>query len=56
VAAALGGSGTTVRTVQQLKVALQKFVRRPGPTVIDIRITRNVLSIPYRRVWYGEDV
>ncbi|ACU72802.1 thiamine pyrophosphate protein central region [Catenulispora acidiphila DSM 44928] len=56
VAEALGGSGATVRTVEELKAALARYVAAPGPTVIDVRITREVLSIPYRRLQYGEDV
>jgi thiamine pyrophosphate-dependent acetolactate synthase large subunit-like protein len=56
VAEALGGSGATVRDAAGLRAALARFVRDPGPTVIDVRITRNVLSVPYRRLQYGEDV
>jgi thiamine pyrophosphate-dependent acetolactate synthase large subunit-like protein len=56
VAVALGGSGATVRTTAELTAALAEYVRDPRPTVIDVRITRNVLSIPYRRLWYGENV
>jgi thiamine pyrophosphate-dependent acetolactate synthase large subunit-like protein len=56
VAVALGGSGATVRTTGELTAALAEYVRDPRPTVIDVRITRNVLSIPYRRLWYGENV
>ncbi|WP_284744701.1 thiamine pyrophosphate-binding protein [Amycolatopsis sp. RTGN1] len=56
VAQALGGGGATVRTVDELRAALGKYVRAPRPTVIDVRITRDVLSVPYRRIQYGEDV
>ncbi|WP_329331259.1 thiamine pyrophosphate-dependent enzyme [Streptomyces sp. NBC_00663] len=56
VAQALGGGGATVRTAQELRDALARFVREPRPTVIDVRITREVLSTPYRRIQYGEDV
>ena len=56
VAVSLGGAGATVRTTDELRAALAEFVRQPQPTVIDVRITRNVLSIPYRRLQYGEDV
>jgi acetolactate synthase-1/2/3 large subunit len=56
VAQALGGRGATVRDVAGLRAALADYVRDPGPTVIDVRITRNVLSVPYRRLQYGEDV
>ncbi|WP_330309575.1 MULTISPECIES: thiamine pyrophosphate-binding protein [unclassified Streptomyces] len=56
VAVALGGSGATVRTADELRAALAGYVRDPGPTVVDVRITRRVLSVPYRRLWHGEDV
>ncbi|WP_405989634.1 thiamine pyrophosphate-binding protein [Streptomyces sp. NBC_00986] len=56
VAVALGGGGATVRTPAELTAAVAEFVRSPRPTVIDVRITREVLSVPYRRLMYGEDV
>ncbi|MFJ9173843.1 thiamine pyrophosphate-binding protein [Streptomyces sp. NPDC102360] len=56
VAESLGGGGATVRTAQELRDALAEYVREPRPTVIDVRITREVLSTPYRRIQYGEDV
>ncbi|MEW1860846.1 thiamine pyrophosphate-binding protein [Streptomyces sp. NPDC088194] len=56
VAIALGGAGATVRSTGELRAALAEFVRDPRPTVVDVRITRNVLSVPYRRLQYGEDV
>ncbi|TDD84380.1 thiamine pyrophosphate-binding protein [Actinomadura darangshiensis] len=56
VAVALGGGGATVRTTGQLRTALAEYVADPRPTVIDVRITREVLSVPYRRLWFGEDV
>ncbi|EFF88533.1 acetolactate synthase, large subunit [Streptomyces sp. e14] len=56
VAVTLGGAGATVRTTDELRAALAEFVREPRPTVIDVRISRKVLSPPYRRLWYGEDV
>ncbi|WP_433443497.1 thiamine pyrophosphate-binding protein [Nonomuraea sp. CA-141351] len=56
VAVALGGGGATVRTADQLRAALAEYVRAPRPTVIDVRITRDVVSVPYRRLLYGEDV
>ncbi|HEY4456502.1 MAG TPA: thiamine pyrophosphate-binding protein, partial [Pseudonocardiaceae bacterium] len=56
VATALGGAGATVRTTGELRAALADYVRDPRPTVIDVRISRDVLSVPYRRLQYGEDV
>ncbi|MBQ0830638.1 thiamine pyrophosphate-binding protein [Streptomyces tagetis] len=56
VAEALGGGGATVRSARELREALAEYVSNPRPTVIDVRITRQVLSTPYRRIQYGEDV
>lgn len=56
VARALGGAGATVSTTGELRAALIEYVGDPRPTVIDVRITRDVLSVPYRRIQYGEDV
>jgi thiamine pyrophosphate-dependent acetolactate synthase large subunit-like protein len=56
VGRSLGGSGALVRTTDELSVALADFVANPRPYLLDVRISRTVLSIPYRRLWYGEDV
>jgi thiamine pyrophosphate-dependent acetolactate synthase large subunit-like protein len=56
VAVALGGSGATVRSIDELRGALRDYAAHPAPTVIDVRITRRVLSVPYRRLWYAEEV
>ncbi|MFD5628416.1 thiamine pyrophosphate-binding protein [Streptomyces sp. NPDC127072] len=56
VAQAMGGGGATVRTPQELREALAEYLRSPRPTVVDVRISREVLSTPYRRMQYGEDV
>ena len=56
VGQALGGGGATVRTIDELRAALAEYVRNPRPTIIDVRITRDVLSVPYRRIQYGDDV
>jgi acetolactate synthase-1/2/3 large subunit len=55
-AIALGGKGSMVRTIAELETAVQEFVANPSPTVVDVRITRKVLSVPYRRLWQAEDV
>jgi thiamine pyrophosphate-dependent acetolactate synthase large subunit-like protein len=56
VAVALGGRGATARTVAELTDAIDEYVAAPGPMVIDVRIMRKVLSVPYRRLWYAEEV
>jgi thiamine pyrophosphate-dependent acetolactate synthase large subunit-like protein len=54
VGRALGGSGALVRTPEELRGAVANFVATPSPTLLDIRIARNVASIPNRRRHYGE--
>ncbi|MGW0458261.1 thiamine pyrophosphate-binding protein [Streptomyces tendae] len=56
VATALGGTGATVRTVTDLEKAVGEFLADPKPTVVDVRITREVMSVPFRRLWRGEDI
>ncbi|WP_216894362.1 thiamine pyrophosphate-binding protein [Nocardia alni] len=56
VATAMGGHGATVRTIAALEAAVGDFVADPEPTVVDIRITRAVMSVPFRRLWCGEEV
>jgi len=56
VATAMGGAGATVRTMDQLEKAVGEFLADPKPTVVDIRISRAVMSVPFRRLWRGEEV
>jgi thiamine pyrophosphate-dependent acetolactate synthase large subunit-like protein len=56
VGVGLGGRGALVCSLDELRSLAAEFVARPGPTLLDVRISRNVLSIPYRRAFYGEDV
>jgi thiamine pyrophosphate-dependent acetolactate synthase large subunit-like protein len=57
VAVAMGGRGALVTHNDQLRAATKEFVSDPmkGPMVIDVRISRTVPSIPYRRIHYGRD-
>ena len=56
VAVAMGGAGATVRSIPELEKSVREFLANPAPTVLDVRITREVLSVPYRRLWYAEEV
>ena len=56
VATAMGGRGVTVRSIADLSQAIGAFVSDPAPTVVDVRISREVLSVPYRRLHFAEDV
>jgi thiamine pyrophosphate-dependent acetolactate synthase large subunit-like protein len=50
-----GCSGHTARTLDELGAALDEFLAGDGPMVVDVRISRNVISVPYRRMHFGID-
>jgi thiamine pyrophosphate-dependent acetolactate synthase large subunit-like protein len=52
---AMGGKGALVKNIDQLRAAVNEWVAKPCPMVIDMRISRTVMSIPYRRLHYGKD-
>ena len=53
--AAMGGRGRFARTIDELRAAVAEWVAKPGPMMIDLRISRSVISLPYRRIHYGRD-
>jgi thiamine pyrophosphate-dependent acetolactate synthase large subunit-like protein len=55
VAKAYGGRGVIAHSLEEVRAAAAEWVAKPGPMVIDARISRNVVSVPYRRVHFGED-
>ena len=54
VGRALGGRGALVRTIGDLRREAAAFAEDPAPTILDVRISKTVLSIPYRRHYYGD--
>jgi thiamine pyrophosphate-dependent acetolactate synthase large subunit-like protein len=55
VGKAFGGRGKLVKSVEDLKQITQEFLANPAPTLVDVRIDRSVISLPYRRIHYGRD-
>lgn len=55
VAVSLGGRGALVRSLDELRAALQSWLAAPGPMMIDLRVSRTVVPIPYRRTYFGAD-
>lgn len=55
VATAFGGRGCIARTVDEVKKATAQWLANPGPMIIDVRVSRSVVTLPYRRIHYGED-
>ena len=55
IARAYGARGCLARSVDEVRKGVQEWVSKPGPMIIDSRISRAVVSIPFRRVLYGQD-
>ena len=56
VARGFGVRGKTATTLDEVASGIDEFLAGTGPMVMDMRISRNVLNITYRRMFYGEDV
>ena len=52
---AFGGRGRMCTTIEDLTAAAKEFMARPGPMMVDLRISKSVPSVPYRRIHYGRD-
>jgi thiamine pyrophosphate-dependent acetolactate synthase large subunit-like protein len=55
VAKAFGGRGRLARSAEDVRAAAAEWVAKPGPMMIDARIARSVVTLPYRRIHYGSD-
>jgi len=55
VARGYGGRGVMAKSVEDVRKAAAEWVAKPGPMLIDVRISREVVSLPYRRIHYGLD-
>jgi acetolactate synthase-1/2/3 large subunit len=53
VGRALGGQGSLITNLDDLRTAVAKYVASPVPTILDVRISTSVISIPYRRLHFG---
>jgi len=56
VGRAFGCRGRQAHTMEEVAAGIDEFMAGDGPMVLDVRISRNVISIPYRRLHYGQDV
>jgi thiamine pyrophosphate-dependent acetolactate synthase large subunit-like protein len=56
VARAFGCRGMQARTLDEVQAGIDEFLAGDGPMVLDIRVSRSVISVPYSRLWFGEDV
>jgi thiamine pyrophosphate-dependent acetolactate synthase large subunit-like protein len=55
VAQAFGGKGKLATSIEEVQKAAQEWVANPCPMIIDARIERAVVTLPYRRIHYGSD-
>jgi acetolactate synthase I/II/III large subunit len=55
VARSFGGRGQLATSVEDVRQAARDWVANKGVMVIDARISRNVVTVPYRRLHYGRD-
>ena len=55
VARGFGCRGQVVHSLDALAAGIDEFLAGDGPMVLDVRISRNVVNITYRRMFYGED-
>lgn len=55
VAVSMGARGRLARSNAALREAVSAWVADPGPMIIDLRISRTVPSVAYRRIHYGLD-
>jgi acetolactate synthase I/II/III large subunit len=56
VARAFGLRGQMCTTLDEVKAGVDEFMAGDGPMLLDIRVSRSVVSVPYSRLWFGEDV
>lgn len=55
IATAMGARGRLARSVAEVRAAASDWLARPGPMMVDVRISRNVLPITLRRLHYAKD-
>jgi thiamine pyrophosphate-dependent acetolactate synthase large subunit-like protein len=55
IARSFGCRGETACTAEAIAASVKQFLEGDGPMLLDIRISRTVLSVPFRRLYAGED-
>jgi acetolactate synthase I/II/III large subunit len=55
VGQAFGGKGKLCRSADDVRAAALEWLKNPGPMMLDVRIARSVITLPYRRIHYGRD-
>jgi acetolactate synthase-1/2/3 large subunit len=55
VARSFGGRGCLATSIAEVRAGAADWLANKGVMVIDARISRNVVTVPYRRIHYGRD-
>jgi thiamine pyrophosphate-dependent acetolactate synthase large subunit-like protein len=55
VARGFGCRGRLAKNLDEVAAGVDEFLSGDGPMLLDIRLSRNVVSIPYRRLHHGQD-
>jgi thiamine pyrophosphate-dependent acetolactate synthase large subunit-like protein len=50
-----GCRGATVRGCEELRTAVSEFTAAPNPMVVDVKVSRAVISQQYRRLYFAAD-
>ena len=56
VAQTLGCRGRLITDQADIAPAVEAFLAGDGPMLLDIRVSKTVASVPYRRMHFGEDI
>jgi thiamine pyrophosphate-dependent acetolactate synthase large subunit-like protein len=55
VARSFGARGYLATRIDEVRKGAADWLANKGVMVIDARISRNVVTVPYRRIHYGRD-
>ncbi len=55
IAKSMGARGVLATSIDEVRKAAAQWVAKPGPMIIDARISRNAITLAHRRVFYGKD-
>jgi acetolactate synthase-1/2/3 large subunit len=56
IAEGFGCKGRLARTQEDIARAADEFMAGDGPMLLDVKMSRNVVSIPYQRMHFGVDI
>ena len=42
--------------LDDVRMGVDEFLAGDGPMLLDIRVSRSVISVPYTLLWFGVDI